>query len=396
MMDLGTFFQNLFDYILNINMIVFLVFFIMIFHVLIHIFRDRKYIKLFRQLEENKSVSMEELREFPLINIVVPAWKEGNNFKKCLESLSSLSYPNIKVIVNAGGSEETINIAQSFKDDTRFIILSQKAGEGKVKVINNCLNQISKGLIYIIDADIILTDDIIDKMVNVLLEKNENVVVSKYRPYKNLESKDIVKYILLNRLNVHKDIFPKHVNWISANTLMKFNVMKSVNRFSEKRLSDDGLSMGNDITAKGFKIFFFNDLKVETYYPDNLKTYFNQNSRWIENALFSAFKNNKMKVLRFFLLAILSFYILTIPILYFFNLYLFYIGILIYLSIYLKKIRKIILFQSTNTINTIKIRPIFYFKLIFYIFFDAILNIMVFFEILFYRKAYKKRKNLID
>ncbi|MFX1494058.1 MAG: glycosyltransferase, partial [Promethearchaeota archaeon] len=322
-MDLIAFFQYLFGYIFSIQAIILFTILIFIFHIILFLLRDRKDINRVKELEKIENFPSKDINEIPLINFVIPAWKEGENLKRCLFLISNLKYPNFKVILNAGGSEETIEIANSFKNDARFIILFQKAGEGKIKAINECLNHISEGLIYLIDADILLTDEIIHKMLKMLLSKDENLVVSKYRPYKDIESNDLVKYTLLNRLDVHKDILPKYVPWISANTLMKFNVIKTVKKFSEKRLSDDGLTMGTDITSQGFKIFYINDLKVQTYYPDNLKIYFSQRSRWIENALFNALKNNKTKVLKFFLLTLLSIYIFTCPIWYFFNFYLF-------------------------------------------------------------------------
>ena len=55
-------------------------------------------------------VKLEDLNEYPLINIIIPAWKEGIIFEQCLLELLNLSYPNIKVIVNAGGDEKTIEI----------------------------------------------------------------------------------------------------------------------------------------------------------------------------------------------------------------------------------------------------------------------------------------------
>ena len=55
-----------------------------------------------------------------------------------------LTYPWLKEIVNAGGSEETINIVNSFKKHDNFTIIYQK-GERKIKAINDCLEQHVKG-----------------------------------------------------------------------------------------------------------------------------------------------------------------------------------------------------------------------------------------------------------
>ncbi|MBY9005952.1 MAG: glycosyltransferase family 2 protein, partial [Candidatus Lokiarchaeota archaeon] len=109
-----------------------------------------KYIIEFNSYQDPEIISLDDLESLPLVNIIVPAWKEGKEFERCLNSIKSLSYPNLKIIVNAGGNEETMRIAESFKKNNNFIILHQKSGAdrpslGKIKAINDCLKYIEEG-----------------------------------------------------------------------------------------------------------------------------------------------------------------------------------------------------------------------------------------------------------
>ena len=88
---------------------------ITLYHILLYFIRDKRYIAALRKFEDISNIEFENFQEFPLINVVIPAWKEGNVFKKCLNNISTLKYPNLKIIVNVGGNEETINIAKFFK-----------------------------------------------------------------------------------------------------------------------------------------------------------------------------------------------------------------------------------------------------------------------------------------
>ena len=86
---------------------------VFIFHILNLIIRDKKYIDALKEFEDPKEISIKDLQYLPLVSIIIPAWKEGKEFQDCLNSIIELKYPKLKVIVNAGGSEETINIALS-------------------------------------------------------------------------------------------------------------------------------------------------------------------------------------------------------------------------------------------------------------------------------------------
>jgi len=171
------FIDFLLNFIFSLTFCLFFFFFIILEHFILFYIRDRNYIKPIKAVKR-KQISLDDLKKKPLVNIIIPAWKENENFRKILFAIRDLKYPNIKVIINAGGNKETINIANSFKIYENFKILYQKKGEGKNKAINSCINHVSEGLIYLIDADIFLTDDIFFYMIFHLINEDYDVVLS--------------------------------------------------------------------------------------------------------------------------------------------------------------------------------------------------------------------------
>ncbi|KKL52815.1 hypothetical protein LCGC14_2281700 [marine sediment metagenome] len=384
------------NFILSINFIIILAIFILLYHILKYFVIDRKHIKALKESREPKLVTIEDLKEIPLTNIIIPAWKEGEIFEGCLLSIVKLTYPNLKIIVNAGGSEETINIANSFKKYDNFTILYQTAGEGKIKAINDCLKHTSEGIIYFIDADMYLTDEIFFWMLYLIINENKEIVASLYRPDESIESIDIVKYAFFNRYEpFFKSIVTNRKDQISAHTCMKYTVIKSVGKLTEKRSFDDNSSISLDLYSKGYTVYRSSKMVQSFTYPKKVIEYMNQNLRWVENAQFFNLKNNKFRFFKFFLIFLISIYMFISPFLLFLNIYFFLFGILILLSYYLKKIRKVIFYKLNNKKDSICLNFKFFIKLIYYIYVDALVVIIAFFEILFYRKAYKKRKNLI-
>ena len=141
----------------SFNFFIFLILVVIFFNIFLYFLRDRKYIRVFKKFKDPEIVKLEDLKELPLVNIIIPAWKEGKLFNDCLLSITKLNYPYLKVIISAGGNEETIQIANSFKKFKNFVILKQKPG-GKMKALNDCLKYVSEGIIYSIDADVILNN----------------------------------------------------------------------------------------------------------------------------------------------------------------------------------------------------------------------------------------------
>jgi len=115
---------------------------------------------------------------------------------------------------------------------------------------------------------------------------------------------------------------------VASNACIKHEVIKAIGRFSEKRLADNGISTGIDLSLKGIKTYMLNGKKIQSLtYPTKIKEYFHQNIRWIENYLLSTVGHKKLKIVKHFGLVILLIYILVFPLLIFSNLGFFLIGL---------------------------------------------------------------------
>ena len=391
-----TIIESILNFLNSTLFILILLLLIILYQVLLFFTRDIRYIKALKEFDDPKEIKLNNLNNIPLINVIMPAWKEGKTFESCLLNISRLTYPNLKVIVNAGGSNRTLQIANSFRKFENFTIISQEQGGGKIKAINDCLNHITNGIVCILDADGLLTDKLLLKMIYPLINGKEDVVIAPIAPHTSILNSDIVKYSYVNRYSEFRHKFTRYTKGFASNACINYQVIKSLGKFSENRMLDDGRVTGNDLSSKGFKTYKLIDHKMQSFtYPTSIKKFLHQNLRWIENSLYYSIKNRKFQILKFVGLTILSFFILTFPFFLFINVYLFLIGILLLFSMYLKRIRKILFFKLVNRDVLIKFKFIFFIRLIFFTYLDVLVNVIVCFEILFYRKAYKRRKNLL-
>jgi len=75
---------------------------------------------LFKILPSLKSY--DEIKEEPLVSIIIPVKDEGKKIKECLESVLNQDYRNKEIIVVEGGSRDnTRDILENFKDKIRIV-----------------------------------------------------------------------------------------------------------------------------------------------------------------------------------------------------------------------------------------------------------------------------------
>jgi len=396
-MDLLKLINQIINSLTQVQYIFLIILVIIIYHVIAYLLRDKSYIKRVQQLKNKKRITIRDLTSKPLITFVIPAWKEEKVLELTLNSILSLSYPNYKVIVNAGGNKDTIRIANSFRNYDNFTILKQEAGKGKIKAINDALEYISEGIIYLMDADVQVNDHLVSNMLYPIINENENVVTAALKPHNSIIHKDLVKFLYIDRNNRFRKKLQRYIDVIGIITAMNYNVIQYVIKFTQGKFSDDGRVIGKDLKSQKYKIYFNLDLLGETYnYPNTISNFIPQQLRWMENAFYRRREERrKLFIVKKTIATLISIYLLISPFL-FFNINLIMIGLYILLFIYLEKIRKIIFYKKTDaSLLEFNLSLFFYIKIIFYIYLGAFLNIIVAIEIIFFKSKYKKRKNII-
>ncbi|MHA1284391.1 MAG: glycosyltransferase [Promethearchaeota archaeon] len=379
--------KTLFEYLNNIYFFVIGIILIILYFFLVYYLRDIKHIKNFKKNKDIDTISLTSLKFKPQINIIIPAWNEGSIFEKCLTSVNNLKYPNLKIIVNAGGNEETIRNAEKFKKSEKFVILRQKGGSrpslGKIRAINECLEYVTGGIVYFIDADSYINDEIFLRMIFPLINQNEDIVFGGVRPLKEQENNNFVKYLLIDRFRYKFSRYTHNKLVAGQNFCLKYEVLKSIGRFTENRKFATDRSIGIDIFSKGYRAYNLIDFRHRIFvdYSEKIKDYIHQKIIWVENSLIYLFKCKKvLKLLKFLIVWTISLFIIIFPIIGLLNLFFFYLGFLCIIFLFLSKIKKYIIFREL-VIKPYKIynnfNITFFFLLFFYIFLETIIMIII-------------------
>jgi poly-beta-1,6 N-acetyl-D-glucosamine synthase len=109
----------------------------------------------------NLRLKNRELKTFPRISLVVPAYNEAKTIRSCVQSLQALSYPNYEVVVVDDGS--TDNTFEEVSDCEGVKIIQQE-NQGKPKALNKGIHASTGEIIVTVDADTTLDKDALGKI----------------------------------------------------------------------------------------------------------------------------------------------------------------------------------------------------------------------------------------
>ena len=117
----------------------------------------------------------------PLVSIIIPVYNAGKYLEESLGSVLKQSYRNLEIIcVNDGSTDDSPEILRKFKqDDSRIRIISREnQGAG---VARNCGLENAKGeFVLFFDADDILKEKAIRKLVRIATKNNTDVILFGY------------------------------------------------------------------------------------------------------------------------------------------------------------------------------------------------------------------------
>jgi len=240
------------------------------------------------------------LRSLPGLSIIVPAYNEGQNIKRILGNLLSVTYPKEKleiIVVDDGSTDHTYEVAKSLSSR---IHVFRKKHSGKAAAVNFGIMKARNDFVAVVDADSVLSknalansmkyfeDDVSSVTARILVMKQKTV----FEKWQDIE----FKIIALGR-KVFEDL-----NLIFATpgplSIYRKEVLKKIGMFDEKNLTED-VEIAWRLLRKGYKIRMAYDALVYSYYPENLSGWWKQRVRWniggfqtIEKHLDCIFKNH--------------------------------------------------------------------------------------------------------
>lgn len=116
----------------------------------------------------------------PLINILIRTSNRPNQFKKCLDSICSQDYPNIRILIGYDNAEALRYIPKGL--ETYFVSADRNIKYFYDLYIQQLMQHVDEGYILILDDDDLLNPNILSKLqlegpgLIVQLQRQHNIV----------------------------------------------------------------------------------------------------------------------------------------------------------------------------------------------------------------------------
>lgn len=221
-----------------------------------------------------------------LVSVIVPVYNNEKSVGKTIDSICNQTYKNLEILlVNDGSTDNTLEVLKEYQEkDSRIKVLSQKnSGPGEAR--NYGLREMQGDLVTFVDADDIIGEEIIEKLVKV--QEQENADVVRYNFYYSTE--DNLKEQRGNLLNLNnckfedKEIKEKIIPYFIKNELCSFvwllfltrDAVQNIYFDTNTNYMEDTLFY-IDLLYKIKSIYFIDEAEYFYYYTpqknqDNLK-----------------------------------------------------------------------------------------------------------------------------
>lgn len=224
-----------------------------------------------------------ELKEFPKVSIIVPAYNEEKNIEDTIKSLLNLDYPKDKleiIVVDDGSKDRTYEIAKKYESDVLRVY--RKENGGKASALNYGIRRASGEFIVTLDADSIVPRDALKKMLEYFDEEDVMIVIPAIQIIKVSNFWEHLQRIEYSYSNFLRLIFDKlNSIYVAPGPFSVFRreFFEKVGYFDEKNITED-MEIAMRCQAYGYKIRYCPEVLIKTKAPDSFKSLLKQRLRW--------------------------------------------------------------------------------------------------------------------
>lgn len=216
----------------------------------------------------------------PHVTIVATAWNEAPHIIAHLQSVRALRYPNKDYVLCAGGPDGTLQLARSHGEEW-MTVLEQKADQGHHGALRRALSHATGEIVFLTDADCLLTDAAFEKTLEPLIQQNEVACTGGSEPLPEEKHSLFVleRWFINLYANSLKGAYDE--GFLGCNTALKRETLPTTEVLGEDLKTGTDYYLSKMVLASGRRIRFVPESNVSTEYSQSLQHYCKRQSRWI-------------------------------------------------------------------------------------------------------------------
>jgi cellulose synthase/poly-beta-1,6-N-acetylglucosamine synthase-like glycosyltransferase len=207
---------------------------------------------------------------------------------RCLESLLAIDWPDLEIIVCAGGEDGTLDIARSY-EGARVAVLEQHAGEGKQGALRRCLARSRGEIVYQSDADCLVPASVFTAVISPLVDGEVAAATGTSRPLAEQQAEPfaLFQWSILDAVERKRLVACNGL--LGRNCAIRRDAIIEAGAFAEPVPIGTDYHLAKALLARGRQIRFVPAV-VETPYPTSPPAYLRQQSRWLRNIFLHGFR----------------------------------------------------------------------------------------------------------
>jgi cellulose synthase/poly-beta-1,6-N-acetylglucosamine synthase-like glycosyltransferase len=224
------------------------------------------------------------LARTPKVSALVAAWNEHDHIDSHIRSFTALKYPNIELILCAGGTDDTLERARRYASE-RVIVLEQHPGEGKQHALTRCLDHASGEIIYLTDADCLFVDDALIRLLAPLVEDGEQAATGSSRPLDEQADEVLPSYLWSSDVVAGARSPAYREGLLGRNAAITRSALERSGGLDFPARIGTDYHLARRLIRCGVVIRYVASSSVPTEYPETLRVYRRKQSRWLRNLL---------------------------------------------------------------------------------------------------------------
>jgi len=227
------------------------------------------------------------LKKYPNISLVIPAYNEEIGIEKTIKSCLALKYKGkIQIIVvNDCSTDKTFELANKYKD--KITIINKKKNEGKAGAVNSGLKIAKYEYIGVIDADSEIATYSVENAIKYFYQKDKKeevgAVISKMKPTNEsgnlLERIQLIEYMMVGLMrSMSASIRMLHLT-PGVLSIYRKDILDKLGGFDYNNMTED-FEIGVRVRKLGYLIEYAHNSPVYTNTPSTFSIFLKQRIRW--------------------------------------------------------------------------------------------------------------------
>ena len=220
------------------------------------------------------------------MSVLLPAWNEEATLGRCLESLLAIDWPDLEIIVCAGGTDATAEVARNYQcaHPGAVTVLKQNRGEGKQIALRRCYLKSGGDVIYLTDADCVVPAETFKTLIAAVGPNGADAATGPTDPFPEQRSSPWIRHQWATARAVDRGRGLESTGLHGRNSAVRRAAIEAAGAFCDAVQTGTDYHLAKRLIEAGQTIHFL-PASVQTRFDDRFQDHLAQQSRWMRNVL---------------------------------------------------------------------------------------------------------------